>query len=98
MRLKYSERDTIKRIVKNIDPDSKVFLFGSRTDDGAKGGDIDLLIFTKRKKLSDKLKLQVKLKEKLGDRKIDILLTDSKSKAEKEDPFISMIIEEAVPL
>ena len=98
MRLKNSERDAIRKTVESFDPGAKVFLFGSRTDDETKGGNIDLLIFTKRKTLSDKLKLQVKLKEKLGDRKIDVLLTDSKSTAEKQDPFISMITEKAILL
>ncbi|RKX84071.1 MAG: nucleotidyltransferase domain-containing protein [Spirochaetes bacterium] len=98
MRLKNSERDIIKRIINNFDPDSRVFLFGSRTDDRTKGGDIDLLIFTERNTLSDKLKLAVKLKEKLGDRKIDIILTGTKISAENKDPFISMITEKAMPL
>jgi len=98
MRLKSYERETIKRIAKDFDPGAKVFLFGSRTDDSAKGGDIDLLIFTERKTLSDKLKLKIKLKEKLGDGKIDIVLTDNNTAAEKQDPFISMITEKAMPL
>jgi len=98
MRLKNSERETIKRIVKDFDPDSKVFLFGSRIDDKAKGGDIDLLIFTERYTLSDKLKLKIKLKKELGDRRIDIILTCNESSGEKQDPFISMITEKAISL
>ena len=98
MRLKDSEKNAIVRTVKSFDPNAKVFLFGSRTDDSAKGGDIDLLIFTKRKTLSDKLKLKVKLKEELGDRKIDILLTDNENTSEKQNPFIGIIKEKAILL
>ncbi len=98
MRLKKSEIDLIKSIVKSFDPDSKVFLFGSRTDNKAKGGDIDLLIITKKNTFADKLKLRVKLKEKIGDQRIDIILTDDIQKAMKNNPFINIIAEEAIPL
>jgi len=44
MRITEHEKDTIIEAVKNIDPDAKIWLFGSRTDDHKKGGDIDLVV------------------------------------------------------
>jgi predicted nucleotidyltransferase len=45
MRLTTSERDTIRETVRSIaGPTTRVRLFGSRTDDSARGGDIDLLV------------------------------------------------------
>lgn len=44
MRLDQQERHALKRAVADIDVD--VFGFGSRIDDQARGGDIDILIFS----------------------------------------------------
>ena len=74
-----------------FDPDSRVFLFGSRVDDRKKGGDIDLIVITNRNSFLDRLHLKVKLKETLGDQKIDLILTDGKG-----DPFVDMIKENAI--
>ena len=62
--------------------DAQVTLFGSRTDDERKGGDIDLLFETPHK-LRDRVTTQgqiyVALIHQLGDRKIDVLLKDSQT-------------------
>lgn len=44
MRLKLSEITAIKEIIANFVPKARVYLFGSRTSDIARGGDIDLFI------------------------------------------------------
>jgi len=91
MRLKDSEKVRIKKVVLEFDPDSRVFLFGSRVDDGKKGGDIDLIVITNRNSFLDRVYLTIKLKETLGDQKIDLVLTDGKA-----DPFVDMIKENAI--
>lgn len=55
---------------------ASVFLFGSRTDDTKKGGDIDLFIETEEVKdsVKKKITLMTELQFKLGERKIDIVM------------------------
>ena len=53
----------------------KVYLFGSRTDDAKRGGDIDLVVRSEEpcKGGKAKVKMAARLKYLLGDRKIDII-------------------------
>jgi hypothetical protein len=62
--------------------DATVRLFGSRTDDSAKGGGIDLY-FETADRLDIPVQVQCQLYAKLimalGDRKIDVLLKDART-------------------
>lgn len=42
LRLSDEEINVIKMVIKNYDPNARVFIFGSRTDLNKKGGDIDI--------------------------------------------------------
>ncbi len=44
MRLSETEQQIIKDAVLSIDPQARIYLFGSRANDNKRGGDIDLLI------------------------------------------------------
>ncbi len=44
MRLSQTQISAILKAKKSFFPDSKIYLFGSRTDDSRNGGDIDLYI------------------------------------------------------
>lgn len=50
MRLDPIERSALKTALAGI-KGQQVFLFGSRVDDGARGGDIDILVFSKENPL-----------------------------------------------
>lgn len=57
-------------------------LFGSRTDDQKKGGDIDLLIeynqsISRMKQYQLKILFLVRLKKIIGDQKIDVLINNT---------------------
>lgn len=59
--------------------DVRVFLFGSRTDDSQRGGDIDLLVEFPRHPPDARKKsltLAARLQMRLGDQPIDILVLD----------------------
>lgn len=74
MRLKASEKNAILRQAASFAPDGETYLFGSRTNPVARGGDIDLLLLT-----NDKIPLR-KLREmrrailrEIGEQKLDIV-------------------------
>ncbi len=46
MRLKSYEISVIKDCIEALDKDARIYLFGSRTDNEKKGGDIDLLVLS----------------------------------------------------
>lgn len=48
MRLADEERLVISNAIHQADADAMIYLFGSRTDDTSKGGDIDLLVLSKK--------------------------------------------------
>jgi len=80
MRLTPEARDTIRQTTKSVfGQQARVSLFGSRTDDRLKGGDIDLLIELPRP-ASDKqqkiLTLVARLQRTLGERSIDVIVLD----------------------
>ena len=84
----------IRETILQIDPDAKVFLFGSRTDDMAKGGDIDLLILPIIFATRDLRKLEIHLENRSGRQKIDPIL----SPPELTTPFTQGAYENGVLL
>lgn len=80
MRLSETERAVIRDTVRELfGPQARVRLFGSRTDDAARGGDIDLLIECPEP-LPDRAarthRLVARLQMRLGDQRIDALVVD----------------------
>ena len=80
MRLTTFEISSIKNTFNNIFKDGKIYLFGSRVDDSKKGGDIDLFIrlnypLDTKERLNKKSQFRIKLEEKIGEQKIDIIIS-----------------------
>ncbi len=80
MRLSESEIAAIKKAAREVwGSNAAVYLFGSRTDDTQKGGDIDLYIQLSDESAPEKLIVQkakflAKLDVLLGEQKIDLLV------------------------
>ena len=76
MRLSEYEIEAIKTSFKEHFKSGEVYLFGSRLDDTQKGGDIDIYIKTDQSnKVRKKVDFLVSLKEKIGNQKIDVVLS-----------------------
>lgn len=78
MRMSQPQIDTLKRIAAEVfGPQAGLKVFGSRTDDSRRGGDIDLYVTgvdePLGKLLDEKLLFLVKAKQALGEQRIDLI-------------------------
>lgn len=95
MRISESISYSIKKRIQGSIPNAEVFLFGSRADDSAKGGDIDLLLLTEEKlPLVSINRIRRLILNDIGEQKIDIVnFTKSMT-----HPFKSLALESAIRL
>jgi predicted nucleotidyltransferase len=95
MRLPPYIASTIKNRILESTPNADIFLFGSRVDDSAKGGDIDLLLITEEKlPLVSINRIRRLILNEIGEQKIDIVnFTKSMT-----HPFKSLALESAIRL
>jgi predicted nucleotidyltransferase len=74
MRLKPEIRTFIKELALKLFPNAEIYLFGSRIDNQALGGDIDILILSEQKLDNKKLRLfRLAFYKKFGWQKIDLI-------------------------
>ncbi len=78
MRLSPQQINSIKEVAAEVfGSRAQVQLFGSRVNDQLRGGDIDLYVtniaLAMEAQLDAKLKFLVKIKQKLGDQRIDLV-------------------------
>ena len=101
MRLTDEQRDAIRNAVRDrFGPEATVYLFGSRTDDHRRGGDIDLLVELPEKKSDPTSVVELKLRaiadiqRRIGDRKIDLIVAEPAS----DTPIVANARGQAVPV
>jgi predicted nucleotidyltransferase len=78
-------------------------LFGSRTRDQGRGGDIDLLLLVQSDDLLKELKhrkqeIIVRLKDRIGDQRIDLVIESSVNLEKAQTPFIESILDSSLLL
>jgi predicted nucleotidyltransferase len=93
MRLTEQQISIIKNEIKKKDVEAKIYLFGSRVDDNALGGDIDLLVLSKAIDFSQKIKIQAQLFIKLNEQQVDLLVAKN-----TEKPFVQLALLDGVLL
>lgn len=94
MRLNHAELASIRSTLRSVDPEGRIFLYGSRVDDARRGGDIDVFLDASRPiDLKTALTTQVLLSAAC-DTKVDLLV---KSPGDEEMP-IHQIARRGVPL
>lgn len=93
MRLSETEKQVIKQTAVRLDAKARVYLFGSRVNDAAFGGDIDLLIDSDQFDLERTAQYRWELMSQLGEQKFDIV---NARRASKE--FVALIRSHAVEL
>jgi hypothetical protein len=100
MRLKQNEIEAIKVVTESVFGENAIIkLYGSRTNDSLRGGDIDLMIHCNREISASeryrlKIKFLVQLKKIIGDQKIDVLIDSG----QRKDRFLQTVTKEAILL
>jgi predicted nucleotidyltransferase len=94
MRLREEEVKVLKNTLYGLSAQAKLYLFGSRTDDSKKGGDIDLLVVSEHLTKKHLRLLRTEFFKHFGEQKMDIILDNGEFK----DPFVKKIISEAILL
>jgi predicted nucleotidyltransferase len=102
MRLNNKDIKAIKEATKTIfGENATIRLFGSRTDDYRKGGDIDLLIHcdstisrARAEQYQQKINFLVQVKKIIGDQKIDVLIDNG----QQSNPIFQTVYKEGILL
>lgn len=93
MRIGEREKEAIVAAVKEADDEAPVWLFGSRTDDAKKGGDIDIAVLSKKIGVMEKIRIKRSICRKIGEQKIDLLVSSSGHEA-----FFQLAVEQGKKL
>lgn len=74
MRLTASEVTAIREEIGKLDAGAEVYLYGSRADDSARGGDIDLLVVSETLGFRELLRLRTRILDRIGWQQLDLLV------------------------
>lgn len=75
MRLTDQERKAIMEVITRFDGQAEVYLFGSRSDDTKKGGDIDLLVISDKLDKTSLFSIEEEIFKRIEEQKIDFVLS-----------------------
>jgi predicted nucleotidyltransferase len=95
MRLTPHQRTAILAAVGRQDPHARIILFGSRADDRAKGGDIDLLIISDVIGMHQEWEIRRDILDEIGWQKLDLIVRRGN---QLDSPIASVAMETGIPL
>ena len=87
--------ETIRDEIRRFDPAAEIYLFGSRADDNARGGDIDVLAVSKNAGLRDLLRMRRAIIDRIGWQQLDLIL---RRPEDLEEPFIAQAVRTGIKL
>jgi len=95
MRISTEIADFFKAQILGFAPEAKIYLFGSRTDDTKRGGDIDIMILSHEKMiLATKRKIRIAFYKQFGEQKIDIV----NFRFDEQSNFKDLVLPDAIEL
>ena len=74
MRLEPEHVQAIREEIRRCDPGARIYLYGSRADDSARGGDIDLLVVSDKLGFRELLPLRTAILERIGWQQLDLVV------------------------
>jgi len=95
MRLTASEVTAIREEIGTLDPDAEVYLYGSRVDDSARGGDIDLLVVSETLGFREVLRLRTRILDRVGWQQLDLLV---RRRDQLDEPMAAIAQETGIKL
>lgn len=95
MRLSSKQLSIIESAIRNRDPEASIYLFGSRVNDDAKGGDIDLLVISNLIEFRDEIAIRREILDVIGWQKLDLIVRPDKN---SQTPVVRIAIESGIPL
>jgi predicted nucleotidyltransferase len=95
MRLSASEITAIREEIGSIDSKAEVYLYGSRVDDSARGGDIDLLVISDTLGFREVLRLRQRILDRIGWQQLDLLV---RRRDQIDEPLAAIARETGVKL
>jgi uncharacterized protein len=95
MRLRADDAKAIREEVQRSDPAAEIYLFGSRADDHARGGDIDLLVISDQLTLRGLLRLRTRILDRIGWQQLDLVV---RRRGELHQPLAQAAVQTGVKL
>jgi predicted nucleotidyltransferase len=95
MRLNPNQNDAILKAVHRQDSAAQIILFGSRANDLAKGGDIDLLVVSDHIGLHQEWLIRRDILDEIGWQKLDLIV---RRHDQLDSPIASIAMETGIPL
>lgn len=90
MRLEANQLKTIPEEVRRSDPAAEIYLYGSRANDAAKGGDIDLLVVSDTLDFRDTLRLRRAILDRIGWQQLDLVV---RRRDQLDEPLAALALE-----
>jgi predicted nucleotidyltransferase len=95
MRLTACEITAIREEIGRLDPKAEVYLFGSRVDDRARGGDIDLLVISDALGFREVLRLRTRIPDRIGWQQLDLVV---RRRDQADEPLAALAHETGIKL